>query len=80
LASPVETIGRLKGQIGKTLEGDGNPYALARSAASVVGAATGLPSGQINATLTGVEEWDEADSELEAFYRLFVRRPYNDKK
>ena len=74
LTSPVEAVDRLKRQ---TTKDEINPMALTRTAASAVGAFTGLPAGQINTTLTGIEEWDQADSDLGAVYRLFVRRPYD---
>lgn len=66
----LESISKTPSAFGSAM--DGEYIKASQQLLRGLGPLTGLPTGQINATLTGIEEWDDNEG-FEAFYRLLVR-------
>lgn len=66
----LDAISQMPNALGNIM--DGEYLRAGQQVLRGVGPLTGLPTGQINATLAGAEEWRDNEG-FEAVYRMFVR-------
>ncbi len=70
----AESILRAPGGLAQMVSADGDTAKGFGQVVRGLGPLTGIPSGQIGATMKGVADWDENEG-LEKIYRLLVRAP-----